>query len=95
MRKSTITEAKIFEILKEGASGIPLDEICRKHNIGQSTYYKFRSKYAGMEASDLKRLRQLEEENRSLKNMYADLSLEHKILKDVLEKKSQGQLNDD
>ena len=86
MRKSTLSEAKMFEILKEGASGVPLDEICRKYSIAQSTYYKFRSKYGGMELSDLKRLRQLEEENRRLKNMYADLSLEHRILKDVIEK---------
>lgn len=93
MRKSTISEAKIFEILKEGASGIPVDEICRKYSISRATYYKFRSKYSGMELSDLKRLRQLEEENRRLKSMYADLSLEYKIVKDVLEKKSQGQLN--
>ena len=95
MRKSKISEAKIFAILQEGTSGMPIDEICRKHGISQSAYYKFRSKYGGMELSDLKRLRQLEEENRRLKNMYADLSLEHKILKDVIEKKSQGQLNDE
>jgi len=94
MRKSTLSEAKIFEVLKEGASGIALDEICRKYGIGQSTYYKFRAKYGGMELSDLKKLRHLEEENSRLKNMYADLSLEHKILKDVIEKKLQGQLND-
>ncbi len=93
MRKSKISEAKIFEILQEGAAGIPLDEVCRKHAISRSAYYKFRSKYGGMELSDLKRLRQLEEENHRLKRMYADLSLEYTIVKDVLEKKSQGQLD--
>lgn len=95
MRKNTISESKIFEILKEGEAGVPVEEICRKYGIGYSTYYKYRSKYGGMELSDLRRLKQLEEENNRLKNMYADLSLEHKILKDVLEKKSQGQLNDE
>jgi putative transposase len=95
MRRSKISEAKIFEILQEGAIGISLDDICRKHSISRSAYYKFRSKYGGMEISDLKRLRQLEEENRRLKAMYADLSLDHKILKDVVEKKLQGQLNDE
>jgi putative transposase len=93
MRRAKVSEAKIFEILQAGAAGIPLDEICRKHAISQSAYYKFRSKYGGMELSDLKRLRQLEEENSKLKSMYADLSLEYKIVKDVLEKKSHGQLN--
>ena len=95
MRKSKISEAKILEILKEGDAGIPLDDICRKYSIGRSTYYKFRTKYSGMDLSDLKRLRQLEEENRRLKHMYADLSLEYRIVKDVLEKKSQGQLNEE
>jgi putative transposase len=94
MKKVKISETKIFEILKDGEAGIPLNEICRKHAIGESTYYKFRSKYGGMELSDLKRLRQLEDENRQLKRIYADLSLENRILKDVLEKKSQGRLHE-
>lgn len=93
MKKSKISEAKIIEMLKEGDSGIAIDEICRKHGISRSAYYKFRSKYGGMELSELKRLKQLEEENQRLKGMYADLSLEHKIVKDVLEKKSRGQLS--
>jgi putative transposase len=94
MKKLRISEAKVFEILQEGTAGIPLDEICRKYGISRSTYYKLRSKYEGMELSDLKRLRQLEDENQKLKHMYADLSLEHKILKDVIEKKLKGQLSD-
>jgi putative transposase len=95
MKRSKVSEAKIFEILKEGETGIPLDEVCRKHEISRSAYYKFRSKYSGMELSDLKRLRQLEEENSKLKHMYAELSLDHKILKDVIEKKLQGQLKEE
>lgn len=93
MKRSKVSEAKIFEILKEGETGISIDDLCRKYGISRSAYYKFRSKYGGMELSDLKRLRQLEEENSRLKHMYAELSLDHKILKDVIEKKLQGQLN--
>ena len=95
MKKSKISEAKIFEILKEGEAGVPIDDLCRKYEIARSTYYKFRSKYGGMELSDLKRLRQLEEENSRLKHMYAELSLDHKILQEVLEKKFPGQLNEE
>jgi len=95
MKKSKLSEVKIFEILKESEAGLSLDDICRKHEIARSTYYKLRTKYSGMEASDLKKLRHLEEENQRLKHMYADLSLEHKILKDVFEKKLQGRLNEE
>ncbi len=94
MKKSKVSEGKIFEMLKEAEAGISIDDICRKYSISRSAYYKFRSKYGGMEPTDLKRLRQLEDENRRLKHMYADLSLDHKILKDVIEKKLQGQLGE-
>jgi putative transposase len=87
MKKSRKSEAQIFAILKEGESGIPIDEICRKNGIGHSTYHKYKAKYGGMELSDLKKLKQLEEENRRLKRMYAELSLDNAILKDVIEKK--------
>lgn len=95
MKKSKLSEAKIFAFLKEGEAGISIDDICRKYEISRSTYYKLRSKYGGMDISDLKKLRHLEEENRRLKHMYADLSLEHKVLKDVIEKKFQGHLNEE
>ena len=95
MKKTKVSETKIFEILKEGEMGVNLDEVCRKHAISRSAYYKFRSKYGGMELSDLRRLKQLEEENHRLKRLYADLSLEHSILKDVIEKKLQGHLSDE
>jgi len=62
-------------------------EVCRENDISDATYYNWKSKYGGMEASDVKKLKALEEENRRLKQMYADLSLDHKILKDVVEKK--------
>jgi len=95
MKSSKISEGKIFEILKEGETGIAIDDLCRKYNIARSTYYKLRSRYSGMELSDLKRLKQLEEENHRLKAMYADLSLEYKVMKDVIEKKLQGRLSEE
>jgi len=87
MKRSRFSETKIVGILKEGEAGIPVPELCRTHGISQATYYNWKAKYGGMEASDLKRLKELEEENRRLKQMYADLSLEHKALKDIIEKK--------
>ena len=88
MKKSRFSENQIINILKEGESGaMNVPDLCRKHGVGQSTYYNWKSKYGGMEASDIKRLKELEEENRRLKQMYADLSLDHKILKDIVEKK--------
>ena len=74
-------------MLKEAESGIPVPEICRKYGIGQSTFYKWRSKYGGMEVSDVKRLKELEEENRKLKDMFATLSLKHSMLEDIIAKK--------
>ena len=93
MKKLKLSEAKIFAILNEGEAGVPIDDLCRKYEIGRSTYYKLKSKYGGMSGSDLKKLRQLEEENLRLKQMYADLSLDHKILKDVVEKKLESRLS--
>ena len=86
MKKKRFTESQIISILKDGDKGIPVQEICRKHGIVNSTYYAWRAKYSGMNVSELKRLKELEEENCKLKQMYADLSLEHAVLKDVIEK---------
>jgi putative transposase len=71
--------------LKE--AGISVEELSRQYGFGKSTFYKWKAKYGGMETSDLKRLRELEEENAKLKQMYAELSLDHKLLKDIVEKK--------
>jgi len=68
-------------------AGKTVRDVCREHEISDATYYKWKTKYGGMEAADIRRLRELEAENRRLKHMYAELSLEHRILKEVLEKK--------
>ena len=87
MKKSRFTETQIIKVLKEVEAGRLVKEVCRENDISDATYYNWKSKYGGMEASDVKKLKALEEENRRLKQMYADLSLDHKILKDVIEKK--------
>ena len=87
MKKSKFTERQIIQMLKSHESGRPVMDICREYGISDATFYKWRKQYGGMEVDQLKRLRELEEENRRLKHMYADLSLDHRILKEVLEKK--------
>ena len=87
MRKSKFTETQIVSMIKEAESGVPIPEVCRKYGIGQSSFYKWRSKYGGMEASDVKRLKELEAENRRLKDMFATLSLKHSMLEDIIAKK--------
>ena len=87
MKRSRFTEHQILGILKKVEKGIPVAEVCRQDSISESTYYKWKSKYGGMEASDIKRLKELEMENSKLKRMYADLSLECDGLKDLIEKK--------
>ena len=88
MKKTRFTESQIINILKEGESGaLTVPELCRKHSVGQSTYYKWKSKYGGMQASDLTRMRELEAENAKLKKMFADVSLQNMALKDIVEKK--------
>ena len=87
MKKSRFSESQIVAILKEADSGLQVKEVCRKHSISSPTYYKWKSKYGGMEASDLRRVKELEAENARLKRMYADLALENTAMKDVIAKK--------
>jgi putative transposase len=84
MRKSRFSESQITGILKAVESGRQVKEVCREHGISDAAYYQWKSKNGGMEASDIKRLRELEEENRKLELMVADLSLENRAIKDVL-----------
>lgn len=86
MKKGQFSETQILRILKELESGVPLGDIVRQHGVGESTVYNWRSKYSGMTESEVKRLKQLEEENRRLKHMYAELSIDYRVLKDIVEK---------
>ena len=87
MKKSRFTENQIISILKEADSGMPIAELTRKYGLGNSTIYTWRSKYGGMEVSDLKELKRLQEENRRLKDLYAKASLENTILQEAIEGK--------
>jgi putative transposase len=87
MKKTRFTETQIISILKQQETGSKVSDICREHGISEPTFYSWKSKYGGMDASQLKRLKELEEENSRLKKMYADLSLLHHAFKDAVEKK--------
>jgi putative transposase len=87
MKKSRFTENQIVSILKEADAGAKVKEICRRHGISDATFYNWKSKYGGMQASDLKRLKEAEAELSKFKRMYADLSMENDALKDLIEKK--------
>lgn len=87
MKKTIITESQIVKAIQEYEGGREQTDICRELGIHKSTFYNWRKKYAGMDSQELKRLKELEEENRKLKSMYAELALDNKMLKDVLSKK--------
>ncbi len=87
MKKSRFTETQIVHILKEYEAGKQTKDICREYGIAAPTFYSWKQKYGGMDAQQLKELKALQEENARLKRMYADLSLDHRILKDIIEKK--------
>ena len=86
MRKSRFTEAQIIGMIKEQEAGLPTAELCRKHGLSPATFYKLKAKYGGMDLSDAKRLRQLEDENAKLKRPVADVMLDNVVLKDLLGK---------
>jgi len=86
MKRSKFSETQILKILKEHENGRSTKELCRENGISQPTFYNWHKKYSGMEASQLKKLKELEAENDKLKKMYADIALDNKMLKDVLSK---------
>lgn len=86
MRKSRFTDAQIIGMIKEQEAGLPTAELCRKHGLSPATFYKLKAKYGGMDLSDAKRLKQLEDENTKLKRLVADVMLDNVVLKDLLGK---------
>jgi putative transposase len=86
MRKSRFTEAQIIGMIKEQEAGMATAEVCRRHGLSPATFYKLKAKYGGMELSDAKRLKQLEDENATLKRLLADAMLDNVVLKDLLGK---------
>ena len=86
MRKSRFSEAQIIGMIKEQEAGMSTGEVCRKHGLSQGTFYKYKSKYGGMEVSDVAKLRAMEDENARLKRLLADTMLDNAVLKDLLGK---------
>ena len=87
MKKSKYTDSQILAILKQAESGVPVPELCREHGMSSATFYKWRARYGGMDASLMKRMKELEDENRRLKKMYAEERLISEVRKEALEGK--------
>jgi putative transposase len=87
MKTSRFKESQIIRILKEAEGGRPVSDLCREHGMSSASFYKWRSKYGGMDASQLSRVKELEVENARLKKMYADVQLQNEVIKEALEKK--------
>ena len=90
MKKKTHSESEMVKAVKELESGVDAETVAREHRVSRATLYNWKSKYSGMDVSQVKRLKELEEENRKLKQMYADLALDNRILKEVIEKNSRA-----
>ena len=86
MKRTRHSEEQIMTILKQGEAGLSMAELCRQHNITEQIYYRWKAKYGGMDSSEANRLKQLEDENRKLKHVVAELTLDNRALKDVLSK---------
>jgi len=87
MKRSRFTDSQIMTILKQAENGLPVTELCREHGMSSAAFYKWRSKFGGMDTSMMSRLRELEEENRRLKKMYADVQLQKEVLSEAMQKK--------
>jgi putative transposase len=87
MKKSRYSDSQIINILKQAEAGAPVPELCREHGMSSASFYKWRSKYGGMDASMMSRMKELEAENARLKKMYADVQLQNDVIKEAMEKK--------
>jgi putative transposase len=87
MKKSRFTEAQIMGVLRQAEGGVPVAELCREHGMSSASFYKWRAKYGGMDASMISQMKALEDETRRLKRMYEDLSMQADLLKEALGKK--------
>jgi putative transposase len=87
MKKSRYTDSQIINILKQAEAGTPVPDLCREHGMSSASFYKWRAKYGGMDASLMTRMKELEAENNRLKKMYADVQLQNNVIKEAMEKK--------
>ena len=87
MKKSGFTDPQIMSVLKQAEGGMAVPELCREHGISSATFYKWRSKFGGMDASRMAEMKTMQEENRRLKKMFAELSMQNELLKEALGKK--------
>ncbi len=87
MKKSRFTEAQIIGVLRQAEGGIPIPDLCREHGISTATFYGWRSKFGGMDASMVNEMKSIQEENRRLKKMFAELSMQNELLKEALARK--------
>jgi putative transposase len=90
MKKSGFSDSQIMAILKQGEAGVPVTELCREHGMSNATFYKWRAKYGGMDASLMARMKALEDENRQLKKMYAEERLEYDIIQEAMGKSGEA-----